>query len=77
MYLDGARIKARREELWLSIREASFHADVSYSTWRGVEKGRAKVRTSTARKIARALDVDPKSLAGQQGLHLVRESLPG
>jgi hypothetical protein len=44
-----------------------------------VEKGRTKVRTSTARKIAQVLGVeDSRSLARvEEGLHLVREPLSG
>jgi predicted transcriptional regulator len=76
--LDGLMVMQLRMDKWLSIREASEMAEVSYSTWRNVEKGRTKVRTSTARKIAQVLGVEAMSLARvEEGLHLVREPLSG
>lgn len=56
-------LKRIREETPLTIRELADLADVSHNTvWR-LEAGLNGARPSTVRKLARALEVQPRELA--------------
>lgn len=78
VYLDGRKVRHLREEMWLSRAEACELSGVGYSTWRNVEINKGAVRSTTARKMARILQIEPKSLAGRkEGLHLVGETAVG
>ncbi len=60
MYVElyGERVKALREEQGMTKRDLAVAAGVSPKTARNAERG-VPVRTKTARKVARALEVDP------------------
>ncbi len=61
--LDGEKIRAMREESWLSREELASEAGIGLTTLRNIEKEKTGVRLATARKLARALGVAPKSLS--------------
>ncbi len=61
--LDGERIKEMREERWMSREELAAKAGIGLSTLRNVETAFSGARLSTARKLGKALEVPPKSLA--------------
>jgi transcriptional regulator with XRE-family HTH domain len=62
MEVDVQRLKGLREDLVLSQRELAREAKLAYGTvWR-IENGFPEVRTSTIRKLAGALGVEPKEL---------------
>lgn len=61
--LDGERIRAMREERWMGREEFAKKAGVGLTTLRNVENESTGVRLGTARKLAEALGVPPKSLA--------------
>lgn len=63
--LDGEKVKRMREERWMSRQELAEKAGIGVSTLRNIEASFSGVRLSTARKLAKALGVAPKSLAGQ------------
>lgn len=53
----GERIKARRQELGLSLRDLARRADVSASFLSQVERGASNTSLDSLRRIAEALDV--------------------
>jgi ribosome-binding protein aMBF1 (putative translation factor) len=61
--LDGDRVRTMREERWMSREELAAKAGIGLSTLRNIEVSFSGVRLSTARKLAKALGVPPKSLA--------------
>jgi transcriptional regulator with XRE-family HTH domain len=62
MEVDVDKLKRLREERVLSQRELARMADLAYGTvWR-LENGYPEARTSTIRKIAKALGVEPREL---------------
>lgn len=65
--LDGEKVKGLRESGWVSREELAGQAGIGVSTLRNIEANKSPVRLGTARKIAKALGVEPKSLA-QGGL---------
>ena len=66
MYVElySERVKALREERGMSKRDLAAAAEISATTVRNAERG-APVRSKTARKVARALDVDPPQRIGR------------
>ncbi len=65
--LNGDRIRAMREAAWMSREELAKKAGIGLTTLRNIEKEQTGVRLGTARKLAKALGVRPKSLAGEPG----------
>jgi transcriptional regulator with XRE-family HTH domain len=62
MEVDVRRLKELRGERVLSQRELAREAKLAYGTvWR-IENGFPEARTSTIRKLAGALGVEPKDL---------------
>jgi transcriptional regulator with XRE-family HTH domain len=62
MEVDVRRLKKLREDRVLSQRELAREAKLAYGTvWR-IENGFPEARTSTIRKLAGALGVEPKDL---------------
>lgn len=71
--LDGDKIRTTREEMWLSREELARKAGIGVSTLRNIEASATGVRLSTARKLAKALRVPPKTLAdAEQGPEKVK-----
>jgi transcriptional regulator with XRE-family HTH domain len=60
--LDGQKIFDWRYRNVVTAEEAAQRAGVSVSTFLRAENGRGAVTLQTARKIARLLDVEPRSL---------------
>lgn len=60
----GQRLRALREEKYLSQRELAKAADVSPTTVFKLENDQADPHPRTIRKLAEALGVEPKQLAG-------------
>ncbi len=61
--IDGNKVRAAREEAFLSQRELAEKADVNRNTIGRIEGNMvADVHPRTIRKIAEALKVDPASL---------------
>jgi XRE family transcriptional regulator, fatty acid utilization regulator len=61
--IDGEQVRSLRKERGLSRQEFAEASGVGVSTLHNVETGKTYARPSTARKIADALGVDPRSLA--------------
>ncbi len=62
MEIDVQKLKRLREDRVLSQRELARMADLAYGTvWR-IENGFPDARTSTIRKLAAVLEVEPKEL---------------
>lgn len=61
--LDGEKVRGLREERWWSRAELAKRAGIGESTLRNIEIDYSRVRLNTARKVAKALKVEPKSLA--------------
>jgi transcriptional regulator with XRE-family HTH domain len=55
-------LKRIRNEYPLTVRELAEKSGVSYDTVTKVENGHREARPSTIRKLARALDVEPREL---------------
>ncbi len=67
MEVDVQKLKRLREDRVLSQRELARMANLAYGTvWR-IENGHPEARTSTIRKIAAALGVEPKELLKREG----------
>ena len=61
--IDGNRVRAAREERFLSQRELAGKAGINHNTiWRIEGKDSVEVHPRTIRKIAGALSADPASL---------------
>ena len=58
------RVRALREEQEMTKRDLAAAAGISKTTARNAERG-APVRSKTARKVARALDVHPPQQLGR------------
>ncbi len=66
--VDVEKLKTLREERVMTLRELGEKADVSKDTiWR-LEHGRSGAYPSTIRKLARALEVEPRELI-KRGSH--------
>ena len=60
------RLRHLRKDRVLSMRELEELAGVSYNTiWR-IEDGRQGAHPKTIRKLAKALGVEPRELAGEE-----------
>ena len=64
--IDGQRVRAARERAFLSKRELADRAGLDRSTVGRIEEGVTEVYPRTIRRIAKALSVDPASLAPQE-----------
>ena len=65
--IDGGKVRAAREEKFLSQRELADKAGVNHNTiWRIEGGGSVEVHPRTIRKIAEALSVDPASLVPEE-----------
>jgi transcriptional regulator with XRE-family HTH domain len=67
MEVDVPKLKELREEAVLSQRELARMASLAYGTvWR-IENGFPEARTSTIRKLAGVLGVEPRELVKREG----------
>jgi transcriptional regulator with XRE-family HTH domain len=65
--IDGEKVRAAREQRFLSQRELADRAELNHNTvWRIETSGLTDVHPRTIRKIAEALSVDPTSLTPQE-----------
>jgi transcriptional regulator with XRE-family HTH domain len=65
--VDVEKLKTLREERVMTLRELGEKADVSKDTiWR-LEHGRSGAYPSTIRKLAQALEVEPRELIKRRG----------
>jgi transcriptional regulator with XRE-family HTH domain len=58
----GARVKEVREELGISVAEASKKSGISESVWTGIEDGSMRIKFNLLWNIALALEVRPHNL---------------
>jgi transcriptional regulator with XRE-family HTH domain len=65
--IDGEKVKAAREQKFLSQRELADRAGLNHNTvWRIETSGLTDVHPRTIRKIAEALSADPASLVPKE-----------
>jgi transcriptional regulator with XRE-family HTH domain len=65
--IDGEKVRAAREQGFLSQRELADRAGLNHNTvWRVETSGLTDVHPRTIRKIAEALSVDPASLVPKE-----------
>ena len=65
--IDGEKVRAAREERFLSQRELADRASINHNTvWRIEGGGPVEVHPRTIRKIAEALSVDPATLTPEE-----------
>jgi len=67
--IDGEKLRAIREERFLSHRELAQRAGVSPTTVLNLEKEQTESQRRTVRKIASALGVEPHELVKAGGEH--------
>ena len=60
--IDGDRLRQLRVERALTLRALANRSGVSYDTINKLELGQRPARLSTIRKLAKALNVDPREL---------------
>jgi transcriptional regulator with XRE-family HTH domain len=60
--IDGEKLRALREDRFLSHRDLAKRANVSPTTVLNLEAGRVEAQRRTVRKLANALGVDPAEL---------------
>ena len=60
--IDGEKLKELRDARFLSHRELAKIAGVSPTTVLTLEAGKTEAQRRTVRKLAEALDVDPREL---------------
>ena len=60
--VDGQRLRKLRVEKALSLRALGERSSVAYDTINKLELGHRQARLTTIRKLAEALDVEPKEL---------------
>ena len=60
--VDGQRLRKLRVEKALSLRALGERTSVAYDTINKLELGHRPARLTTIRKLAEALDVEPKEL---------------
>lgn len=65
--IDGEKLRAIREERFLSHRELAQRAGVSPTTVLNLEKEQAEPQRRTIRKLASALGVEPQDLVKTGG----------
>ena len=63
----GKNLRRVREERLMTQQEVATAADLNLSTVMRIENDRVEPRFSTIRKLARALDVDPRELTKREG----------
>ena len=61
-HIDGEKLRALREECFLSHRDLAKRANVSPTTILNLEAGKVEAQRRTVRKLAGALDVEPREL---------------
>ena len=61
-HVDGEKLKALREARFLSHRDLARKADVSPTTVLNLEANKVEAQRRTIRKLAEALDVEPREL---------------
>lgn len=65
--IDGEKVRAAREQRFLSQRELANKASLNHNTvWRIETSGPSDVHPRTIRKLAEALSVDPVSLTPKE-----------
>ena len=65
--IDGEKVRAAREQRFLSQRELADRAELNHNTvWRIETSGLTHVHPRTIRKIAEALSVDPTFLTPKE-----------
>ncbi len=65
--VDGARLRRLRRDQALSQQDLSAATGVAQATLSDLERGKRGARASTLRKLAEALDVEPKKLMKGEG----------
>jgi len=60
--VDGQRLRQLRVQRALSLRALGQRSGVSFATINNLENGNRPARLATIRKLAEALDVEPKEL---------------
>ena len=60
--IDGARLRQLRRERALSQRDLSRMTDVAFDTISRLETGKQEAQHRTIRKLAEALEVEPREL---------------
>jgi transcriptional regulator with XRE-family HTH domain len=65
--IDGEKLREMREARFLSHRELAALSSVSPTTVLNLEAGKAEAQRRTVRKLAKALDVDPRELLADEG----------
>lgn len=60
----GAQVKRAREQALLTQQELADRAGVGLTTLNRIENDRAEPHFRTIRKLAKALDVEPRDLIG-------------
>jgi XRE family transcriptional regulator, regulator of sulfur utilization len=60
--VDGQRLRELRVQRALSLRALGERSGVSFATINNLENGNRPARLATIRKLAEALDVEPKEL---------------
>ena len=63
--IDGARLRQLRRERALSQRDLSRMTDVAFDTISRLETGKQEAQHRTIRKLAEALEVEPRELMKQ------------
>jgi predicted transcriptional regulator len=64
--VDGARLRRLRREHALSQQDVERMARISQATLSDLEQGKRGARTSTLRKLAEVLDVEPRELMKEE-----------
>ncbi len=65
--VDGGRLRRLRREQALSQQDLHKATGVAQATLSDLELGRRQARASTLRKLAEALDVEPRELIKEEG----------
>ena len=63
----GAQLRRARERALLTQEELADRAGLAIPTISRIENGRVEPHFRTIRKLAKALDVDPRDLVGDAG----------
>ena len=64
----GANIREMRRRNAMTQEELAHEAGLSMMTLSRIERGESEPRASTLRKLAKALEVKPRDLFGEDGL---------
>ena len=65
--VDGQRLRQLRVERALSLRALGKRSGVAFATINNLENGKRPARLATIRKLAEALEVEPKELLKGDG----------